>query len=431
MKKRLILTLMSLSTLAHAQPWSGGIKVEIPTGATKTGNTFALNDSRFVANYPSSSDADRIRLAGFVRYDKRDWLVQADISQGAFSIANQLQSDRGAAANGYYGKRYALVLQGAYKPAPWLRLQAGLGVNKYTWETGSLEYWVAETQKRLTANDGVNPTSLKNDQLDLANAQNDLLVQQNYRNTQLTGHYGIGIDLGGLTIDVSRTQGITPILDGVVAGGQTIDAKQNYGYTALSIGYRLFPLKKFLLATNNNKTYQKLKREIPFYRNEFSAGMGIIGEDIGTGIIYENRYTRYLSRRFGITGIAGAARTAYVSSTSQNRVKSSTDFQFSLLARILALYTRRHQIGLSFGVNVIAASARLSSYESTYYPDGPGQSKPILVAVVSGQPAKTYVGGQFQFDYQYAVTDHIPMGIWLRNSANGYANFGIQTGYRF
>lgn len=430
MKKCLTIALVALSCLAHAQQWSGGLKVDLPTGASKTGNTFTLNTSQFVMNYPSSSDADRTRLVGFVRYDKRDWLLQADVSQGAFSIANLLQYDRGASTNGYFGKRYALVVQGAYKPAPWLRLQAGLGINRYAWETGNLENQVAEAQKRLKANDGVNPRSLKNDQLDLGNAQNNLLVAQSYRTTQLTGHYGIGVDLGGLTIDVSRTEGITPLLNGVVDNGQTIAAKQNYGYTSLSIGYRLFPLKKFVLATNN-KVYQKLKAEIPFYRNEISAGLGIIGEDIGTGIIYENRYTRYVSRRFGITGIVGATRTAYVSSTSQSRIKSATDFHVSALLRALPLYTRRHQIGLSFGLNVIVAQAGLTSYESIYYSNVPGQNQPLSAARLVERPTRTYVGGQWQMDYQYAITDHIPMGIWLRNSANGYANFGIQTGFRF
>lgn len=431
MKKCLTTALVALSGLANAQQWSGGLKVELPTGASKTGNAFTFNTSQFVMNYPSSSDADRPRLMGFVRYDKRDWLLQADLSQGTFSIARQLQSNGGASITGYHGKRYALVIQGAYKPAPWLRLQGGLGLNKHTWDTDYLENGIVQAQKRLNANDGVNQTSLKNDQLAVADAQNELLVAQSYRTMQLTGHYGVGIDLGGLTIDVSRTEGITPLLDGVVANGQTIDAKQNYGYTALSIGYRLFPLKKFVLATDNNKTYQKLKAEIPVYRNEFSVGLGIIGEDIGTGITYENRYTRYVSRRFGITGIVGATRTAYASPLRPNTMKAFTDFQFSALLRTLPLYTRRHQIGLSFGLNVIAASAGLTTYESIYYSNVPGQNQPLPAARLVERPAKTYVGGQWQFDYQYAITDHIPMGVWLRNNAAGFANFGIQAGYRF
>ncbi|MBO0932831.1 hypothetical protein [Fibrella aquatilis] len=407
------------------------MKVEFPTGASKTGNAFTLNTSRFVMNSPSSSDADKARLVGFVRYDKPNWLFQADISQGGFSIASQQEDKNGTSYSGYSGKRYALVLQAAYKPAPWLRLQAGFGINKHTWETGYLEGQVAQAEQRLKANDGKNPSSLEIDKQVLTSYQNSLLLLQSYKTTQLTGHYGVGVDLGGLTIDVSRTEGLTPLLNGVVANGQTVEANQNYGYTSLSVGYRLFPLKKFALATNNNKTYQKLKREIPFYRNEFSAGLGIIGEDIGTGITYENRYTRYFSRRFGVTGIIGATRTAYQSQFNSDNTKAFTDFQFSALLRTLPLYTRRHQIGLSFGINVIAAQAGLFSNGSSFYPAGPGTQQPISVAYLSERPAKTYVGGQWQFDYQFAATDRVPVGIWLRNTASGFANLGIQAGYRF
>lgn len=425
----LLIGLLGLTSAAQAQPWSGGIRFDITTGATKRGNQFSLVNVPYSSNDYSSADADGLRIGGFVRYDRSKWLAQAELTTGGIGLDIRGSASRiGTIDATASGNRTALGLTGGYKPAPWLRLQAGLGLSRIAWGNTRTAELLAQFQDRLGSED---PRAREFTQAYIDAYTGKLAIESSLRTTQLTGHYGVGLDLGGFTIDVSRTEGLTPLLDGVVVNGQQVDARLNYGYTSLNVGYRIFPFKKFLLAPRkSNRAYQKLKSEIPFYKNEFQVGLGLLAEDIGTGLVYENRYTRYLARRFGITGILGAARTAYTRPDDPNRFKTYTAFHGAITARALPLYTRRHQISLSAGLNVLHVTPRYAA--GSAYPNVDGQGN--TYAITNVYPAKTGVGWQWQFDYQIALTDHIPIGVWLRsvtNPAFSYAYIGIQSGYRF
>lgn len=426
MKKCLTIALMALSSLAHAQQWSGGIKVEIPTGATKTGNTFQVDQSRYDATSRSSADASNPRFGGFVRYDKPRWLAQAEVMTSKFGLATGVYyAGMGSLAPVSTATRTSLVVTGGYKPVPWLRLQAGVGLNQFGWKTDKIRENVAYFQRAV---DNLNSNTDESTRADLtshlAGYSSDLRLVESYKTTQLTGHYGIGVDLGGLTFDLSRTQGLTPILAGVAGSGQRIDAQQNYGYTSLSVGYRLFPLKKFLLATRKNRAYERVKKDIPFYRNEFQAGLGIQAEDFDAGVIYENRYTRYLTRRTGLTGSLGLARRVTDRHYFASFNPSSTIY-LALMGRVLPLYTRRHQIALSAGPNMAFSAPAISGGGSQT-----GDPAGTLYTHVGISPSRMAVGYQWQFEYQLAATDHIPVGIWVRQTDR--INFlGLQAGYRF
>lgn len=422
MKTRLTFLLASVVSLAQAQQWSGGITVDLPLNIDRTGTTFQSGSSTFTMN--DGLEANKLRPGVFVRYDRPDWLLQADVQHVPnFQIGFRAAQDRvGAGSETARGAQTTLRLTGGYKPAPWLRVQAGLGAAYTAWNATRYREDADFIDAQLRSGQpGFRPEQALYNR-DVAR------VIDNYQPWQLTGHLGVGVDLGGLTIDFMRNQGLTPALNGV--SGITEAARQNYGFYSLRAGYRLFPLRRYLLAPRKNRAYQKLKSEIPFYKNEFQVGLGLLGEDIGTGLVYENRYTRYLTRRVGFTGILGAARTAYIRPDDPNRFKAFTAFHGAIMARALPLYTRRHQIGLSAGLNVLHVTPRYSI--SSVYPNADGQGNNY--ARTNLYAARTSVGWQWQLDYQVALTDRIPIGLWLRSVSNpafDYAYFGLQSGYRF
>jgi len=100
-------------------------------------------------------------------------------------------------------------------------------------------------------------------------------------------------------------------------------------------------------------------------------------------------------------------------------------------AKFLSLYTKKHRIGLSAGVNYMkyegleGATSLLTS-----------NNIPVIFQPTF-QPKKGSFGYQITADYNYLLTKRIPIGGWLRangNKTNGYGNFialGIKTGYLF
>lgn len=419
---RLLIGLLALTNAAQAQSWSGGIRFDITTGATKRGSEFTLVNVPYSSNEYSSSDADAPRLGGFVRYDRPKWLAQAELTTGGMNLNVRGGAPRiGTIDASAVGIRRALGLTGGYKPAPWLRLQVGFAVNRIAWQTTRTAEMLTSLQNRIGSG---TPSEQEFTQASIDAYTGKLALENNLRRTQLTGHYGIGLDLGGFTIDVSRTEGLTPLLDGVTLNGQPVDARLNYSYTSLNLGYRLFPLRRFLAPKKTNRAYQRIRREIPFFRNEFHLGLGNQAEDINAGTIYEARYTRFLTRRFGLTGTLSLAKRDV--GRYQGTLVPANSFIGSVMGRVLPLYTRRHQIALSVGPQLSVTGPQVLGR-----PDGTIDSQGrTTYAQLTSEPTRVTLGVQGQFDYQIAVTDRLPVGVWLRSG--GYGGFyGIQFGYRF
>ncbi len=142
----------------------------------------------------------------------------------------------------------------------------------------------------------------------------------------------------------------------------------------------MFPLKKHLLAPRKNKAYARIQRDIPFIRNEFSVGLGLLAEDLNSEFIYENRYTHYVVPRFGWTaglafqrGLSGYKAYDPTTYTYRNGGFSARNKVSLLLGtEVLLLYSRHHRIGLGFG-------AQLS------YADGTTAGNGSRTATVNGQ----------------------------------------------
>jgi hypothetical protein len=204
------------------------------------------------------------------------------------------------------------------------------------------------------------------------------------------------------------------------------------------VGYKLFPLKSHLLAPRKNKAYARLQRDIPFIRNEFHVGVGLLAEDLNSAFIYENRFTHYIVPRLGYTvglafqrGLAGYQDYDPNIYTYRNGGFSAKNTVSLLLgARVLLLYTRYHRLGLGFG-------AQLS------YTDGINGGNGYRTVTVNGKtttiaPINLYNNSrinqfrttqQISLDYQFLPTDRIAVGPWIR--VTDFGSFGIQAGYRF
>jgi hypothetical protein len=402
MRQLLSLILILTAALARAQEWSGGVRLEAPLTIDRSGTLFTLGLTDF--NMTDGVESSKLRPGLFVRYDQPRWLAQADVQHAAFDLGFRTTAGRvGNSITIAKSTQTTLRLTGGYKPAPWLRLVAGLGANYTNWQPQQYtNSWSTDAAERLYY-------------------QNIATVITAYKPWQLTGQLGLGIDLGGLTIDLARQQGLTPVLDG--APGAIGQAQANYGYTSLSVGYRIFPVKRFL-ATKRNRAYQKLKADIPYYRNEFHLGLGNQAEDINAGTIYEARYTRYFARRFGlVNSLSFSRRDAGRFSTY---LTPTNGIVLGVMGRFLPIYTRRHQVGLSLGMQGAWQAPRLiGSFGQASTTSG----QPVY-RYVDAQPARFKLDGQWQFDYQIAITDRLPIGLWLRQGGYG-AFYGFQFGYRF
>lgn len=426
-----------LPTVSVAQEWSFGPKAYLGVGRSLTiGDeaTLPIGSISTVAD----GDATLSGLGVFARYDRSRWYAEINAIQGRSYGANLNVSTANASGPLYpRARRYDARLIVGYKPLPWMRLSAGLvGVannwSRYDYDAEATRF---ETQAQA-ATDPATRTRL------LGQANNYRLrdvatnaLKQNVLEAQLS----IGADMGGFTLDLNYNPGLTPVVDGVTYLGRTYALEQRAAFWSLGVGYKLFPLKKHLLAPRKNKAYARLQREIPFIRNEFSVGVGMLAEDLGSEFIYENRYTRYLSPRFGLTvglayqrGVSGfqADNLAGFSFRNQGVVARN---MISLLpgARLLLLYSRHHRIGLGAGL-------QLSYIDETILGSGSRavdiNGKPVAVSYIDAQSDarrnEFEVAPMLNFDYQFLPTDRLFVGPWLCATPD-FGSFGIQAGYRF
>jgi hypothetical protein len=413
---------------AQAQEWTFGPKVNFGLNSIRTQNEHVQIGSVQVAT-TDYGDAVGSSVGAFARYDRSRWYASADVTRGRYSLASVTVSGESSSALYPSALRTNLQLTAGYKPLPWLRISAGLIGAKSSWRSYDYTGDIQNAERQLEQF----PAETKRFAGQIEQYRITDAVQNSYERTSIEGLVGIGADIGGLMVDLTYAKGLSPGLKAVSYQEQSYPLRQQYGYWSLSLAYRLFPLKNHVLAPRKNKAYERIKQDIPFYRNEFHLAGGLVGEDIGSRFIYENRYTRYLKRRLGLTVGLNLTQEFMGNGDTYGVARSSNTVSLRAGIRFLPLYSRRHTIGLTTGP--------LLAYHDELYAMGGGRTINgqyvrylNLRANAADRGLKT--GWHSSVDYQFALTDRLLVGPWLRVLGQSfiipdYATFGIQAGYRF
>lgn len=355
--------------------------------------------------------------------------------------------------NKFASPRYDLMfvnprLGYSYKPLPWLRINAGLGTNLFyeskfqfnrrlKTEQNRAEYFATSLKQYENDNtaDGQKAKAM------LLGQQKGEEISNSYfkaiRKVHFDARLGVGVDFGGFMIDLNYNRTLTPIVKDIDYNGQASPLNLQYDYLSLSVGYRILPIRKFLLPPRKNKTYEKIQSEIPFYKNEVNFLFGKQSKNQNSLNIYESSYTRYLLKRVGVT--IGVNTIQSPLSATDNDGLPNIGIQNAITvfteAKFLPLYTKKHRVGIAAGLNYI----RYEGLEGSSYLSTPDDAPAFNVVNFQPlfQPKKGSFGYQITADYNYLLTKRIPIGGWLRatgNKTNGYGNFialGIKTGYLF
>ncbi len=409
-----------IATTTSAQQWTFGPKLELGLSARSTSVSEVTIVDVSVESGANAGDAMGAGIGGFARYDRSRWYGQAELLTQRANVANYyINGPRNGFAEYARVSRFAGRVLGGYKPLPWLRFTVGVATNQYRRDQEN--YYTSSIASYYKLAD-IYP-AYKDEYLASARtyevAQS---VNNSYKKVSFDILAGVGVDVGGLTIDIMNSSSLTPVVDGVTHQGQSYDFRQKYSNWSLQLGYRLLPVKAHLLAPRrSNRAYERIKKDIPFYRNEVHIAGGLLGEDIGSAFLYENRYTRYLTRRVGLSIGANIMRL----SGSYYLPSQTTEMQVLPAVRFLPLYSRRHIIGLSLGP--------LFRYESGYTVSSGqyGGNGPATVNLRNDSATSTFAASmQGTVDYQFAISDRLLFGPWLRLSPE-YAYAGIHAGYRF
>lgn len=424
-----LLACLIIALRVQAQEWSFGPKVSFGLSSTRTqGQQVQINS--IVVTTTDYGDAVGTSFGAFARYDWPRWYAQADVTRGRYSMTSIFVSG-GAGGSALYSdaRRTDARLIAGYKLLPWLRLNVGLAGARNNWETGDYVNAIRIAERQIEQFPTEREQYLKQiEQYRISDA-----VQNSYKRTVLEGQAGIGVDVGGLMIDLTYAKGLSPVLEAVAYQGKSYPLRQQHGYWSLALGYRLLPLKRHLLAPRKNRAYERIKQDIPFYRNEFHLVGGLLGEDIGSQFIYENRYTRYFKRRLGLSVGLNFTREFMGSNDMYGQARSSDAISLLAGIRFLPLYSRRHTIGLTTG-------PMLTYIDELYATGGgltvDGQYVSYLNLTSNSVDRRLQTGWHSSVDYQFAVTDRLIAGSWLRVLGQSfiipdYATFGIQAGYRF
>ncbi|GAB3731985.1 hypothetical protein GCM10028816_29720 [Spirosoma lituiforme] len=423
--------IMGLSTgIVSAQEWSFGPKAYLGLSQRRSvGDQVRINSTLVSAT--NDGDAVGGSVGAFARYDRLRWYLQAEATRGSYSLANAVVSNSGGGFPTYpKAFRTDIRLIAGARLLPWLRLSAGL--------TGAASRWkmidYANDIRRFQEYIQKNPFQQEFYGRQIEQYQIADAIQTSYKKVNFEGQLGAGADIGGLTLDLIYAHSLTPVVDGITVQNQTYAHRQQYGYWSLGIGYKLFPLKQHVLAPRKNKAYERLKQDIPFYRNEVHVSAGLLGEDLGSQLLYENRYTRYLSRRVGLMG--GLTFSHRFTGTNDQPGGPQLSNQLSLLTgiRLLPLYSRRHTIGFTAGPLLAYTDELQASSSSTTSANG--QVTHYLTLNRNAAKSVLTTGWHGSLDYQFAFTDRLIAGPWLRLLGQSfltpdYASLGIQTGYRF
>ena len=426
-----------LTNPSTAQEWSFGPKAYLGLSRVLTvGQEVVLPIGSL--STVGDGDATASGLGVFARYDHPHWYAELDAIQGSSYSANV--AVRGASGSGPLyssARRYDLRLLAGYKPLPWLRLSAGVVGVANNWKQRDYTADIAQLEARAQAEQ--NQSSRERWQAEADYYRLADIAGKALKPNLLEAQLGIGADIGGLTLDLTYNPSLSPVVDGATYLGRTYAIQQRYAFWSLAVGYKLFPLKSHLLAPRRNKAYARIQRDIPFIRNEFHVGVGLLAEDLNSAFIYENRYTRYIAPRFGWTvgvafqrGLAGYEAYDPINTQSfrSGGFAANNTVSLALGGRVLLLYRRHHRIGFGFG-------AQLS------YADGIAAGGDYRTALVNGQAVtisstnltansrqnRFRVNQQVGLDYQFLPTDRLAIGPWVR--ATDFGSFGVQAGYRF
>ncbi len=422
MKTGKLIGIVGLASLiapaASAQKWTFGPKLELGLSARSTSVSEVMIGDVTVGSGANAGDAMGAGIGGFARYDRSRWYGQAELLTQRANVANYyISGPRGSFAEYARVSRFAGRVLGGYKPLPWLRFAVGVAANQYRRnQEDPYQASIASYYRQADMDPAFRDESLASARTyEVAQS-----VNNSYKKVSFDVLAGVGVDVGGLTIDIVNSSSLTPVVDGITHQGQEYAMRQKYSNWSLQLGYRLFPVKAHLLAPRrSNRAYERIKKDIPFYRNEVHIAGGLLGEDIGSAFLYENRYTRYLTRRVGLSIGANIMRL-----TDNGPFSQTTQIQFLPAVRFLPLYSRRHIVGLLVGP--------LFRYESGYTVSSRsfinGQS---TVNLRNDSGISTFSASiQGTVDYQFAISDRLLFGPWLRLSSD-YAYAGIQAGYRF
>ncbi|WP_375443921.1 hypothetical protein [uncultured Fibrella sp.] len=425
-----------LITPSMAQEWSFGPKTYLGLSRVLTVGDEALLPIGYISTV-ADGDATMSGLGVFARYDRPRWYAELDAIQGKSYAANINIQSRSISAPLYpSARRYDARLIVGYKPLPWLRLSAGLvGVaNNWKQRDNTAEI----TRLEALAQAEQNPSMRERFQYEAEYYRLNDIAGKALKQNVLEAQLGIGADIGGLTLDLTYNPGLSPSIDGIAYQARTYALRQRYAYWSLGIGYKLFPLKSHLTAPRKNKAYARIQRDIPFIRNEFHVGLGILFEDVNSAFIYENRYTRYIRPRLGwtvgLTYLRGLGGFEPVATSAFQTGGFSATNTISLLAgaRVLPLYSRQHRIGLTVGAQLTYVGGSVSSSGSYRTVTVNGQTTVIRpVTLTAGSHRDGFsVTPQASIDYQFLPTDRLAIGPWLRATPD-FGSYGLQAGYRF
>lgn len=442
--KKLLIFLLAISSV-HAQELTVGLKGDFNLLDVKESNSSSSFNRISLLNLKSSP---RQTVGVFARLDKRKHSFQGELNHTWANMSNYASSFFGG---GGYSRDLTFIsprITYSYKLFPWFRVNLGVGTNFLYESTFSKKQRIGEENRTLSNLDN-QFKQYENDNSErgkymreyLISQQNLFRVLSTFNNSPNKVHFdarlGIGVDAGGFMIDFNYNRSLTPIVSSLEFNGQSNPIKLNSNYLSLSVGYRILPIRKFILAPKKNKTYEKIQSEIPFYKNEVSFLFGKQMEDANSLNTYESSYTRYLLKRVGITLGVNTIQSPLYTTNIQNLPNIGIQNSIAIFSelKLLPLYTKKHRIGIAAGVNFmkyegIEGNTGLSTLQdgSIIYP---------VYLQYSVVPKKSSLGYQATTDYNYLLTKRIAIGAWLRTNVNykngygTYASLGIKTGYLF
>lgn len=442
--KKLLIFLLTISSV-HAQELTVGVKGDFSlTDMGKSNSTSIF--SRVILQDLESSPKQTVGV--FARVDKRKHIFQGELNHTWGDMSNYASSSFGG---GGYSRDLTFIsprITYSYKLFPWFRMNLGVGTN-FLYESKFSKKQRIEEENRVFANLDSQFKQYENDNSEQGRYVREFIISQ--RNTfsvinafnkspnkvNFDARVGVGVDVGGFMIDLNYNRSLTPIVSNLEFNGQTNPIRLNSNYLSLSVGYRILPIRKFILAPKKNKTYEKIQSEIPFYKNEVNFLFGKQMEDANSLNTYESSYTRYLLKRVGITLGVNTIQSPLYTTNVQNLPNIGIQNSIAVFSelKILPLYNKKHRIGISAGINFmkyegIEGNTGLSTLQdgSIIYP---------VYLQYSVVPKKSSLGYQATADYNYLLTKRIAIGAWLRTNVNyktsygTYASLGIKTGYLF
>lgn len=448
--KKLLIFLLAISSV-HAQELTVGVRMNSPLG---DGSSYAdgqpilgFKNGIYFTNVQAS-----LRTSGgiFARIDRKKSTFSAELNLNRYYLSKYVSSARNSGA---YPNRFGLInprIGYAYKPLPWLRLNASLGVNFMTnqktdgYYYGGSELESIQKQLKIYENDLTGNGKYQNEywQEELTKYEARSSFTDAFNKIHLDTRLGVGFDAGGFMIDFNYHRSLSPLVGDINFKNDNIPFGFQYDYFSLSIGYRILPLRKFLLAPRKNKTYEKQQSEIPFYKNEVSFMLGKEGEDMNSKTLYENSYTRYLRKRLGVSVGINTMQPSLVADSWRNylNIGLQNTIAFYTEIKFLPLYLKKHRIGTAGGLNLITYEGLRGGQGQNITPSGTYVYPVYFNQSDSknfGQNRRSFFGFQFTADYNYLLTKRMLMGGWLRgnfhaNSNTGnFVTFGIKTGYLF